>query len=412
MKRSKFQLILLIITIICLITLVGIQIGWILKEAKLQEAQFNHSVEMALKRIEDNLAKYRSCTVANKCVSCKLLTNTLKQVANLDSIIKSDLNYYGINIGYEYGIVDVKVENTNNPPKGTYFTNSLAEKLHQAGYELKINFPRKMDFIVAQIGLIFISSIMLVVLVTVSFLLIYRFYRRERLLSDQIRDFINNMTHELKTPLTNIGFANSMLAKSEVVENDPKLSSYTSIIRVEHRRLKDRVEELLNNSQCDFIKPITLEPVDLSKIIEDVIESFQVQIQEVNGSVSLSKVGTDFSINTNIDQLYIIFGNLIDNAIKYSDKPVKLEIAIKSIPEKLIVDITDNGVGIPSEHHHNIFEKFYRIPQGDTHDIKGFGLGLFHVKTIVEKIGGRIHVSSVVGKGSTFSIEFVKSKAL
>ncbi len=410
MKKTKFQLVLLIITVTCLITLVGIQIAWILKEAERQENQFNNKVGMALKRIEDNLAKYSNCTYSNKCVSCSLITNTLEQVANLDSIIKSDLICYGIDLNYEYDIIDVKKENTNNPSRGTYFTNSLAEKMHQAGYELKINFPKKRDFIIAQIGLIFIFSIVLVVLVTVSFLLIYRYYSREKLLSDQIRDFVNNMTHEFKTPLTNIGFANSMLSKNALIANDPKLLSYTSIIRTEHYRLKDRVEELLRTSQSDSILPVYTELVDLYKIIEDVVESYQVQIQERDGMVSLSKVGEDFSITANVDQLYIIIGNLIDNAIKYCNKQMIIKIVVKSLNDKLVVEVTDNGVGIPSEHLHGVFEKFYRIPQGDMHNIKGFGLGLYHVKTIVERMGGKISVSSSVGKGSTFTIEFHKIK--
>ncbi|NOU18719.1 MAG: HAMP domain-containing histidine kinase [Bacteroidales bacterium] len=410
MKKTKIQLVLLIITVVCLITLVGIQIAWILKEAERQENQFNHSVGMALKRIEDNLAKYMNCTYSGKCTSCVLLTNTLKQVANLDSIIKSDLRYYGIDLNYEYGIIDVKKENTNNPSRGTYFTNSLAEKMHQAGYELKINFPKKRDFIIAQIGLIFIFSIVLVVLVTVSFLLIYRYYSREKLLSDQIRDFVNNMTHEFKTPLTNIGFANSMLSKNALIANDPKLLSYTSIIRTEHYRLKDRVEELLRTSQSDSILSVYTEIVDLYKIIEDVVESYQVQIQECDGTVSLGRIGEDFSITANVDQLYIIIGNLIDNAIKYCTKQMIIKIVAKSFNDKLIIEVTDNGVGIPSEHLHGVFEKFYRIPQGDMHNIKGFGLGLFHVKTIVERMGGKISVSSSVGKGSTFTIEFHKNK--
>jgi len=410
MKRSKFQLILLIITIVCLITLVGIQIGWILKEAKLQEAQFNHSVGMALKRLENNLSKFQDCTSVNKCGSCRILTNTLKQVANLDSLIKSDLNYYGINIDYEYGIIDIQVENTSNPPRGTYFTTNLAEKLQQSGYELKINFPTKRDFIFAQIGFIFITSIVLVILVTVSFLLIYRYYRKERLLSDQIRDFINNMTHEFKTPLTNIGFANSMISKSELVENDPKLSSYTSIIRTEHHRLKERVEELLKASQRESIINSMLEPVDLLKEVEDVIETFKPQINEKDGNVSINKSGDDFTINANIDQIHIIIGNLIDNAIKYSDKPLKIDIALKSTSDKLTFEVTDNGIGIAGAHLQRIFDNFYRVPQGDTHNTKGFGLGLYHVKTLVEKIGGMISVSSTEGKGSTFTIQLIKRK--
>jgi two-component system, OmpR family, phosphate regulon sensor histidine kinase PhoR len=409
MKRSKFQLILLIITIVCLITLVGIQIGWVLRQAKLQEVQFNHSVEMALKRIENNLSKYRSCTESVKCSSCRLMTETLQQAANVDSIIKSDLNFYGIDLAFDYGIIDLRHENgiTSN---STYITKNLAEKLQQSGYELKINFPKKRDFIIAQIGFIFITSMILVILLGVSFLLIYRYYRRERLLSDQIRDFINNMTHEFKTPLTNIGFANSMISKSEVVENDPKLSSYTGIIRAEQHKLKDRVEELLKASQREAVISTAVEQVDLLKETEDVVETFKPQIEEQEGTVSFTQMGDNFTFTSNTDQLHIIIGNLVDNAIKYSNKPLKIEITIKSTSDRLVLEITDNGIGISSEHLHRVFDNFYRVPHGDTHDTKGFGLGLYHVKTLVEKMGGRIIVSSTVGKGTTFTVEFPKSK--
>jgi len=408
-KRSRFQLALLIVTVVCLITLVGIQIAWILKQAKMQEAQFNHSVGMALKRIENNLEKYSSCAEPYKCTSCKLLTSTLKQVTNLDSIIKSDLNYYGINLDFDYGIIDLKHEKGVSS-KSTYITKNLAEKLHQSGYELKINFPKKRDFIIAQIGLIFISSIVLVILVSVSFLLIYRFYRREKLLTEQIRDFVNNMTHEFKTPLTNIGFANSMLAKSEAIESNQKLSSYTSIIRSEHYRLKERVEELLKASQSKTIINSCTEEIDLYKATEDVIETFKPQVEEKHGKINLNSNGDNFTIDANIDQLNIIIGNLLDNAIKYSNKSPIIEIKLKSLPSKVTFDITDNGIGIHSKHLARIFDNFYRVPQGDIHDCKGFGLGLYHVKNLVNNINGKISVTSVEEKGSTFSIEFKRKK--
>lgn len=408
MKRSRFQLILLIISILCLITLVGIQIGWVLVEAKREEIQFNQSVNLALNRIENNLEKYKNCTSPQRCGSCMLLTTTLKQVTNLDSIIKSDLNYYGIDLGYEYRIVDVNVEQPSRSGKGSYFTSNLSEKLEQNGFELKINFPSKRDFIIAQIGLPFITSIILVVLVTVSFLLIYIYYKREKLLSDQIRNFVNNMTHEFKTPLTNIGFANSMIAKNEIIESDPRLLSYTRIIRDEHHRLKDRIDELLKSSQSAIIVKATTEIVDLPKVIESVIDSFQARIEEKEGQISLDYSGNDLTIESNIDQLHIIFGNLIDNSIKYCSSSPRIVIYLKSSPDRILVEVTDNGIGIPAEHIKHIFEKFYRIPQGDTHDAKGFGLGLFHVKTLIEQMGGKIEVVSTIGKGTKFIINFPK----
>ena len=404
MEKSKFQLILLITTLICLISLFGIQINWILKEARLQETQFNRSVGLALRRIENNLEKYKNCALPEKCKSCKLLTATLSQVANVDSIIKSDLNYYGINLDFDYNIIDIKDEK-GITTKNSYITENLANKLQQSGYELKINFPKKRDFIIAQIGTIFIASIILVVLVTVSFLLIFRYYRKEREISSQIRDFINNMTHEFNTPLTNIGFANSMLQKSELIEKDQRLASYTGIIRDEQKRLKERVELLLKSSQGYFIQPANKEELDLFNVLDGIVETFKAQLDDRNGKIILNRVGDDFSYFGNIDQLHIIFVNLIDNAIKYCEIQPEITINIKSKPERFIVEIVDNGIGIPNEHLPRIFDRFYRVSQGNLHDTKGFGLGLCHVKSIVDSLGGKISASSSKGKGSTFTVE-------
>lgn len=404
MNRSKFQLTLLITTLVCLIALVGIQVNWILKEARLQEAQFNRSVGMALKRIEDNLEKYKSCTIQKRCSSCRMLVVTLKQAANLDSIIKSDLNYYGIDLDFNYDIVDISLDG-KKLPKGCYITSNLSDKLEQKGYELKINFPKKSDFIIAQIGTIFITSMVLVILVTFSFLLIYRFYKRERQMSEHIRHFINNMTHEFKTPLTNIGFANSMLSKSEVVESDPKLSSYSGIIRDEQRRLKDRVDMLLKASQSECILQTNLEIIDIAKVVEDVVESFQPLVAEKGGKVTIQKIGSNFSLKSNVEQLHIVVGNLIDNAIKYCNTTPDIQVVLREKNSGICIEIADNGIGIPAEHQKQIFDRFYRVPQGDLHDVKGFGLGLFHVKSIVEQLGGKISVSSTKGKGSVFIID-------
>jgi len=407
-KRSRFQLTLLIITLLCLVTLVAIQIVWMLREAKRQEAQFSRSVGLALKRIEDNLEKYSSCTEPIKCSSCMLLTNTLKQVTNLDSIIKNDLAYYGIDIDFNYSIVDVKHIAKEELPRSTYITSNLSNKLKQSGYELTINFPKKRDFIVAQIGFIFISSIVLVVLVTVSFLLIYWYYRREKALSGQIRDFINNMTHEFKTPLTNIAFANSMISKHEAVVSDPKLMQYCNIIRTEHCRLKDRVDELLKTSHGESPNRNAPELVDLSEVVDDVIESFKARIDDLDGCITLKRSDGNYLVLGQVDQLHIVFGNLIDNAMKYCATAPKIDISLSEANGKVVVEVADNGIGIPAEHQPRIFEKFYRVPKGDLHDIKGFGLGLFHVKTIVERMGGTIEVASTRGKGSRFTLRFTK----
>ena len=255
MKNSRFQLILLILTLACLVGLVGIQIAGILKAAQMQEAQFNHSVDMAMNRIIENLSmdqamcrEVSNCLLACKSGSCCKMMRNRKEWVNIDSAIKNDLKYYGINLDFEFDIVDKKPGLHNQHSNSIYFSSDLEKALQKSGFELSIRFPEKRDFIKAQIGYIFIFSIALLILVTLSFIMIFGFYKKEKKLSENIVDFINNITHEFKTPLTNIALANSMISKAIKVEEDEKLTFYTQVIKSEHQKLKQRVEELLKTS--------------------------------------------------------------------------------------------------------------------------------------------------------------------
>jgi two-component system phosphate regulon sensor histidine kinase PhoR len=418
MKKSKFQLTLLIVTLTCLVVLVGIQITWILKAAKMQEAQFNHSVNMAMNRIVETLAREKTickevtnCMREGKARSCYLMMKNREEWNNIGSMIKKDLKFYGINLDFEFDIIDSKLDKSTKPNKSVYFSDDLVNALERTGFELRIKFPEKRDFIIAQIGYIFIFSIVLLILVTLSFIMIFSFYKKEKRLSENIVDFINNMTHEFKTPLTNISLANSMILKADTVEQDTKLKFYSQVIKTEHDKLKQRVEELLKTSFSETGMPPFNEIIDVSQVIENVIETFSVQLKEKGGSFSLHKEGSIFSIDGNIDLFHIAIGNIVDNAIRYCKSAPVINIFLKSKNKKIIVEISDNGIGIEKEQQIQIFEKYYRIPTGDIHDNNGFGLGLYHVKNIVTKMKGKIKVSSSKDKGSCFSLEFPLSES-
>ena len=417
MKRSPIQLYLLILTFICLIFLVGIQINWILKAARMQEAQFNHSVNMAMNRMVENFSMdQKMCAEVSNCLrmgnsnSCYLLMKNRAEWANIGNIIRSDLKFYGIDLDFEFDIIDKKKDTVSGKKNNVYFTSNLENVLNQAGYELRIKFPDKRDFIKAQVGYIFICSIILLLLVSVSFLLIFRYYRREKRLTENIVDIINNMTHEFRTPLTNIALANSMIAKNEIVEKDEKLSSYSKVIRTEHNRLKEKVEELLKTSFSESVKAIPEEPINVTDVIENVIETFSVQLKSKNGRIKFQKPETELIITGNIDSFHIAIGNLIDNSIKYNIGSPEVNITLKSIDNNVIIDISDNGIGIPREYQEQIFDKYFRVPKGDVHDSNGFGLGLYYVKDIITGIGGKIKVSGSPGKGTRFTIEIPQPK--
>jgi two-component system phosphate regulon sensor histidine kinase PhoR len=330
---------------------------------------------------------------------------------SLDSIVKSDLNYYNINLDYEFDIVSKGTNVEPGKAGETYINDNLERALAQSGYELRLRFPEKNEYIKAQIGYVFISSIALLMLVCVSFILIYRFYKREKRLTGKITDFINNMTHEFKTPLTNIALANSMISKNEIVENDEKLFHYTGVIKNENQRLREKVDLLLKAALSETEQPLSSELFNAADEIRNVAGTFSVQIKEKNGRLQINVSGKNFNLSGNVELFQIAVGNLIDNAIRYNMSPPVIIITLESEKDTLMIGITDNGIGIKKEYIPRIFEKYFRISTGDVHNNEGFGLGLYHVKNTVEQMHGRIRVSSQVSKGTTFTLEFPLYKA-
>jgi two-component system, OmpR family, phosphate regulon sensor histidine kinase PhoR len=413
MKKSKFQLILLIVTFTCLTALVGIQITWILRAAKMQEAQFSRSVNLAMNRIVENLTHDQAiCKEVANCMregiasSCYLMMKNREEWANMGSLIKKDLEFYGINLDFEFDIIDSRQNINYKPNKSVYFSDDLVNALQETGFELRIKFPEKRDFILAQIGYIFISSIVLLLLVTLSFIMIFGYYKKEKKLTANIVDFINNMTHEFKTPLTNIALANSMISKADTIDKDKKLRFYSNIIKTEHDKLKQRVEELLKTSFSETSMPLFSECVDVSLVIENVIETYSIQIKEKKGSFRFRKEGNNFIVSGNIELFHIAIGNIVDNAIKYCESAPEIDLMLASKNNKVRLEISDNGIGISKDQHSRIFEKYYRVPTGNIYNNNGFGLGLYHVYNIVTRMGGKIKIISSKGKGSNFIMEF------
>lgn len=401
MKRSRAQLMILLLALGALIALTAIQFSWILKAARMQEAQFNHSVEMAMMRIVETLSGNEAiCSEVNNCLkhggneSCMLVMKTREEWESMKSLIRKDLNFYGIGLDFEFDIVSSDLPANIPRPKNTYFSNGLEEMLEKSGYRLSLRFPEKRDFIIAQMGDIFIFSLLLLFLVTISFIIIYNFYRREKLLSESIVDFVNNVTHEFKTPLTNISLANSMLSKNEKVESDEKLSFYSSVIRTEQAKLNEKVEKLLKTDFAVIDKSQTLEEINAGAAVEDIAETFRVQIEQKGGKLDIEKDGRRFTVTGNPDLFYIALGNLVDNAVKYSGQPPEILVKLISKDNRLLIEINDKGPGIAREFRDKVFEKYFRVPAGNTHNVDGFGLGLYQVRGIIAGMKGNIKISN------------------
>ena len=258
-----------------------------------------------------------------------------------------------------------------------------------------------------------ISAIVFTLLIMTAFYLTVRTMLRQKKLSEIKNDFINNMTHEFKTPLATISLAVDALRNEKVVSDKEKMSYFSTIIKEENKRMNRQVETILKAALMDKQEvQLLLRPLHAHQVIKDVVENFTLQLEEKNGKAEVLLNAENDFIDADEVHFSNLIINLIDNAIKYSkeDQPPIIRITTQSTPKSIVIVIEDNGIGMNKETVKRVFEKFYRAHTGNLHNVKGFGLGLSYVKTMVEAHGGEIKVDSVLGKGSTFTMEFPLKK--
>ncbi|MBS1919439.1 MAG: HAMP domain-containing histidine kinase [Bacteroidetes bacterium] len=256
-------------------------------------------------------------------------------------------------------------------------------------------------------------AILFSVIIITAFYLTVRTMLRQKKMSDIKNDFINNMTHEFKTPIATISLAVDAMRNEKVIQNREKIGYFSSIIKEENQRMNRQVETILRASQLEKQEvDLNLKPVHAHEIIKDVTDNFTLQLEEKQGKADLMLQASNDLINADEVHFPNLINNLIDNAIKYSKDniPPELKITTQSNSKNLKIIFEDNGIGMNRETLKKIFEKFYRAHTGNIHNVKGFGLGLSYVKTMVEAHGGEITADSFLGKGSTFVIEIPLNK--
>ncbi|MBL4624691.1 MAG: HAMP domain-containing histidine kinase [Flavobacteriales bacterium] len=220
-------------------------------------------------------------------------------------------------------------------------------------------------------------------------------------------DFINNMTHELKTPISTIALACEALSDDTIAQEPGISSRYISMINDENKRLGILVENVLQSAIFDRgTFKLKVEKLDMHQLITGVVNKLEMQVNKKSGQITCNLSAINFYLN--VDRVHIsnVVSNLIDNAIKYSEKVPQINVITESKNSVFRLSVSDTGIGISSENQRKIFDKLYRVPTGNVHNAKGFGLGLSYVKIIVERHNGSVSVNSSAGKGSTFTIEF------
>jgi two-component system phosphate regulon sensor histidine kinase PhoR len=272
-----------------------------------------------------------------------------------------------------------------------------------------INFPKKRLYILRQIWLPVLSSMLFLGIVIFCFIYAIKVIIRQKKLSDIKNDFINNMTHEFKTPIATVSLAVEALQDPDLLNKDTFRNRYIGIIKDENKRLGSQVEKVLQAATLekkDF--KLKIELLNIHEILENVKTGFGLQLENKGGNISLKTNLKDPYIEADAFHISHIINNLLDNAIKYSKESPIVKIDSWDQNGSIFISISDNGVGMTKDAVKKIFDKFYRVPTGNVHDVKGFGLGLAYVKTMMEAHNGEILVNSEPGKGSTFTLKLPK----
>ena len=344
----------------------------------------------------------------------KLLTGdrNIKTELNKNSIeklIKTSLKQKNINIDFEYLLLDneknnILLSNTEDDKilKSNFSISLFQNDLIDSNLVLFLDFPLKNSYLRDNNIYSLAFSFIFILLIALSFYYVVVKAFRLKKLSEIKNDFIDNMTHELKTPISTIS-----LACEAMIDNKKNKNDYVKIIDEENKRLGHQVERVLNIARTEKQSyKIDKSSVNIHEIIEESINVFRFKLEKKGGKIVNKLNAENPIINGNKSHLVNVFNNLIENGIKYSkDKPV---IIIESRNDKssMEISIKDNGIGIKKNNLDKIFDKFYREPQGNIHNVKGFGLGLSYVKNIVDKLNAKIFVKSKYGQGSVFTLKF------
>jgi len=272
---------------------------------------------------------------------------------------------------------------------------------------LYIYFPKRTGYLLRETGITIIPTVILTAFLIAIFVYTIMVIFRQKKLSNIKNDFINNMTHELKTPISTISLASQMLEDGSITNTPQTIEHISRVINQESKRLSYQVEKVLqmavfNEGRLKF----KFKEFDVNKMIETVAANFELRVKSKNGKLTTEKLASNAMLNGDEVHITNVIFNLLDNAVKYSNETPEIKISTENRKDQLLVSVQDKGIGIAKEHQSAIFDRFYRVPTGNIHNVKGFGLGLSYVKKIVDSHNAKIKVESVVNKGTKFTILF------
>lgn len=353
--------------------------------------------------MESMMNKYRYLPIENRI-----------DVVVLDSLITTELKTRGIQTNYEFGIFSparnfMPIQKSGKYPKELLndgFTIAMfpSDVIRNPDF-LMLYFPNEKRFLITQLWRTLSVSLAFVIIIILSFAYTLMTILKQKKVSEMKNDFINNMTHEIKTPISTIALACEALGDKDIIKSETLYQNYINVINEENTRLGSLTERILQSAKLEKGEIILKkEEVDIHEIIKEAANNILLQVEKKGGRI-IKRLVAESNVLF-VDRVHIsnVLFNLLDNANKYSIESPVIEIATENSYSGLLISVKDNGPGISKSNQKKIFEKLYRIPTGNLHNVKGFGLGLSYVKAIVEQHGGKITLESELNKGTKFII--------
>ena len=332
----------------------------------------------------------------------------------MDSIITAQLKINGVRTSPKWAIVEngylSQLVSEDFEPNQTTFNYVLAESFFGPTRQLLLYFPSEKIYLAKSVYLSLIASLLFSAVILVAFFGVQRQGRKQKRLALVKSDFINNMSHEFKTPLATINLAVDALMKNGEQMTSAQMQSYLSIVKMENKRMNAQMESVLQMSMLDK-EELTLDRslIDISVVLQEAVNHFKLAVEERQGWIDMNIAQGNYEYFGDRTQFKSALTNLIDNAVKYSEANPMISVQLSESDTAFSILVKDRGIGMDEDTQNQVFDRFYRATKGNIHDVKGHGLGLSFVKDIVEKHGGIINLKSQLKEGTTFTIELFKN---
>ena len=411
---------LVILGAISILGIVGTQTYWIIKAYNLKDSEFHQSISIGLNNVAAKIADWNKSELPKQNITQRRSTNYYTVNINdqipsavLEDALIREFEKISLNTDFEYAVYDCVSQElvygnycqlTDGDRK--FERSNDFQEAEDLEYYFAVKFPSRESYLLSSISQNVVLSLMSLLALGFFIYSTWVILQQKRL-SELQKDFINNMTHEFKTPISSIKIASDVLKKNELIRADERLSNYAQIISDQNMRLNNQVEKVLNLAKLEG-SDFKLQKTEmlLEEALNKILDQEELKRQDLeNYELKRHFETKDTSISADPLHFNNIITNMLDNAAKYSGDLKRIAIEVKREKGQAIINISDNGHGIAKELLSNIFTKFYRVPSGNLHDVKGFGLGLFYVKNICDAHGWSITANSELQKGTCFTIK-------